>query len=280
VQRLERAYGNPRLTIADFGYLLNLHPLDLWCAGELTRNPQISWHDLLARSAKARGIASAWLLQTRHRRAQDLRLRARIERDAFARMTPYWRSLGFPFEALVPSYATSIGSSGDRPIALAELMGIILNDGHRRPTVRVRRLGFAVGTPYQMVLERVPGEDGPVMQAPVARLLRKVLMEVVEHGTARRVNRAFADKMGVPIRVGGKTGSGDNRLETFARGGRLVASHAVSRTATFVFYLGDRWFGVITASVSGPQAASYAFTSSLPLAVLKLLAPTLNVSSP
>jgi hypothetical protein len=32
VQRLERAYGNPRLTIADFGYLLNLHPLELWCA--------------------------------------------------------------------------------------------------------------------------------------------------------------------------------------------------------------------------------------------------------
>jgi membrane peptidoglycan carboxypeptidase len=161
-------------------------------------------------------------------------------------------------------------------MALAELMGIILNDGYRRPTIRVRRLGFGVGTPYHMVLERVPEQGEPVMQAPVARLLRKVLTEVVEHGTARRVNRAFADEIGVPIRVGGKTGSGDNRIETFARGGRLVSSHAVSRTATFVFYLGDRWFGVITASVSGPQAASYAFTSSLPLAVLKLLAPTLS----
>jgi len=278
VQRLEHAYGNPRLNIADFGYLLNLHPLELWCAGELSRNPQISWHDLLARSAKERGIASTWPFNTRNRKAQDVRLRARIERDAFTRMTPYWRSLGFPFEALVPSYATSIGSSGDRPMALAELMGIILNEGYRRPTIRVRRLGFGVGTPYHTVLERIPGEGDPVMQASVARLLRKVLTEVVEHGTARRVNRAFADEIGVPIRVAGKTGSGDNRLETFARGGKLVSSHAVSRTATFVFYLGDRWFGVITASVSGPQSASYAFTSSLPLAVLKLLAPTLSAT--
>ena len=30
---------------------------------------------------------------------------------------------------LVPSYGTAIGSSGDRPDALADLMGIILNDG-------------------------------------------------------------------------------------------------------------------------------------------------------
>jgi cell division protein FtsI/penicillin-binding protein 2 len=276
VQRLERAYGNVRLTIADFGYLLNRNPLELWVAGEFARNPQRSWDELLTRSLRARHVASEWLFKTRNHRAQDLRLRIRIERDAFARITPYWRALGFPFRELVPSYATAIGSSADRPLALAELMGIIVNDGQRRPTLDIRRLGFGMGTPYHTVFEPAPGAGERVMRASIARILRAVLAEVVERGTARRVDHAFLDDNGVPIRIGGKTGTGDNRIETFARGGRLLASHVVSRTAGFVFYVGDRWFGVITASVSAPQAQDYTFTSSLPLAVLKLLAPTLN----
>jgi hypothetical protein len=52
----------------------------------------------------------------------------------------------------------------------------------------------------------------------------------------------------------------------------------VSRTASFVFYLDEHWFGVVTASVSGPGAEEYNFTSSLPLAVVKLLAPTLSAA--
>ena len=132
MHRLARAYGSPRLNLADYGYLLSTQPLEVWCAGELARHPELSWDDLLGRSAEARRVSSAWLFKTRNRRAQDLRLRIRIEQDAFARMTPYWQRLGFPFEHLVPSYATAIGSSSDRPAALAELMGIILNDGVKR----------------------------------------------------------------------------------------------------------------------------------------------------
>ena len=33
----------------------------------------------------------------------------------------------------------------DRPAALAELMGIVVNDGIRRPTVRIDELRFAAG---------------------------------------------------------------------------------------------------------------------------------------
>jgi hypothetical protein len=50
----------------------------------------------------------------------------------------------------------------------------------------------------------------------------------------------------------------------------------VNRTAAFTFYVGDRYFGVLTASVQGPRALHYTFTSSLPLAVLKLLAPAME----
>jgi len=48
--RLARAYGNPRLTIADYGYLLDLHPLEIWCAGELIQTPGLSFEDLTARA--------------------------------------------------------------------------------------------------------------------------------------------------------------------------------------------------------------------------------------
>ena len=81
----------------------------------------------------------------RARRAQNQRLRIRVERDAFKRMTPYWQRLGFPFERLVPSYATAIGSSSDRPAALADLMGIIVNDGMRLPMLRLTRLQLGRG---------------------------------------------------------------------------------------------------------------------------------------
>ena len=59
------------------------------------------------------------------------------------------------------------------------------------------------------------------MSVPVARALRKTLVEVVENGTARRVAGAFKIPEGKPMVVGGKTGSGDNRFDTFAGHGRL-----------------------------------------------------------
>jgi membrane peptidoglycan carboxypeptidase len=226
---------------------------------------------------KSPNAAADWLLSRRNREAQDIRLRIRIERDAFARMTPYWRRLGFPFETLVPSYATAIGSSADRPAALADLMGIIVNDGWRRPLIDIQQVRFAHTTPYETTFERYGDRNEQVMRTPVARLLRSVLAGVVDSGTAVRLKHAF-DAGAAAIVVGGKTGSGDNRFDTFSRDGHLLTSRAVSRTGSFVFYLGDRWFGVITAAVAGPQSANYTFTSSLPLAALKLLAPTLSAA--
>jgi hypothetical protein len=276
LRRLTKAYGSPQLTIADFGFLLHRHPLEVWCAGELAGTPGLGWSELLARSEAPRRITAAWLFKTRNRHAQGLRLRIRIEQDAFVRMTPTWRRLGFPFTDLVPSLATAIGSSSDRPDALAELMGIILNDGVRLPRVDVQQLRFAAGTPYETVLARAPAPGERVLPVAVARALRPVLAGVVTEGTARRVAGVFMDAAGVPIPVGGKTGSGDNRVKTFARGGGVIASRAVSRTGAFAFYLGDRYVGVITASVAGKTAGAYAFTSALPVTLLRLLAPAIE----
>jgi len=277
--RMVKAYGNPRLNLSDYGYLLGIHPLKVWCAGEMARQNSLDWEQLWAESGEARQIASAWLFKTRNRSAQDLRLRIRFEQDAFFRMTPHWKRLGFPFDNLVPSLATAIGSSGDRPEALAQLMGILLNGGIHRPTTRMAELHFAAGTPYETVLTPTEPNGIRVMPEAAAQAILPVLASVVQNGTAVRM--AGALKAGNrPLVVGGKTGSGDNRYDSFGRGGRLLSSNPTDRTAVFVFYIEDRFFGVITAFVPGKEAGNYVFTSSLPVAILKLLAPDLDALWP
>ena len=275
VAKLFRAYQSSRLNLADYAYLLSVHPLDLWCAGELDKNANLSWQDIFARSREARRVGSAWLLNPRNRRAQDLRLRIRVEKDAFARMTPYWQRLGFPFKTMVPSYATAIGVSSDRPVALAELVGILVNDGVRRQPISLTQIHFARATPYETVFERTADKGERVLAPEVARTMRKAMAEVVEQGTARRLSGVFKLADGKRISVGGKTGSGDNRFGTFNRAGDVVTSRATNRTAAFVFYIGERYYGVVTAFVQGREAEDYHFTSALPVTVLKLLAPAI-----
>jgi hypothetical protein len=274
--RWARSYDNPRFTLEDYAYLLDCQPLDLWLGAQLTRQPDLSWNEVLARSDSARRESESWLLDPHHRRAQDLRLRTRIEQDAFERMTADWRRLGFPFQRLVPSYATAIGSSADRPGALAELMGIIVNGGVRKTPRLVQDLRFGEGTPYETVIAQQEEEPERVMSEPVSRALRDALAGVVETGTARRVHGIFQNPDGTAMKMGGKTGSGDNRIESYAPGGRLIASRPVSRTAAFVFYVGDRYYGVVTASVVGARSGQYVFTSALPLEVLRRFAAGLR----
>ena len=50
----------------------------------------------------------------------------------------------------------------------------------------------------------------------------------------------------------------------------------LNRTATFVFFLGERHFGTITAYVPGPAAERFRFTSALPVSIVKLMAPLLE----
>jgi len=276
VTRLVRAYGNPALTLADYGYLLSIHPLDVWSVGQLIRDPDLTWEELFERSTAARTNAWSWMFKARNRRAQERRLRVRVERDAFALMTPYWRRFGFPFERLVASYATAIGSSGDKPAGLATLMGIIVNDGMRRPNLNLAEVRFGRGTPYETAMRPAAAKGEQVMHTEVARALRGALTGVVEKGTARRVYGAFVHDDGSIAVVGGKTGTGDNRYKTFTRWGAVRSSRAINRTATFVFFIDDRYFGVLTAFVPGRDAEQYHFTSSLPLTALKLLAPAIN----
>ncbi len=274
--RLTKAYARTRLSRQDAAYLGRLHPLELWTVEHLLAHPDAEWSSFTEASSPALVESYDWLYRPRAKRAQDARIRILLETKAFAEIHTVWQRLGYPFGSLVPSLATSIGSSADRPAALAELVGIILRDGVRAPMQRVQNLDFAAGTPYEIRLEPDQKIGREVMPREVAGALRGCLVDVVENGTARRAHGAVHDTAGALIPIGGKTGSGDNRIKSFARGGRLIGSQVVSRTASFAFFIGDRFFGVITAYVAGEEAAAYSFTSSLPTQILKILGPSLE----
>jgi membrane peptidoglycan carboxypeptidase len=272
--RLLAEMKSDRYTLQDKGYVAGVHPLELWLVSYMYRIPTASYSEVLNASDAERQEAYGWLFNSKHKSRQDTRIRIMLEQEAFLAIHQSWARLGYPFGSLVPTYATALGSSGDRPTALAELVGIILSDGMRYPNARIDALHFAAGTPYEtrLISEPVAGEQ--VMSKDVAQTIRGALREVVDTGTAIRVKGAFAEG-GKELAVGGKTGTGDNRYSVFAPGGRVIESRVKSRTATFVFYIGDRFYGTVTAYVPTENAGNFNFTSALPVQILKILAPKL-----
>lgn len=260
--------------LSDQGYLSRIHPLELWTAHYLRENPTASYNEIIDASASERQEVYRWLFRTSRKHQQDRRLRIMLEEEAFDQIHASWARLGYPFETLVPSYATSIGSSADRPAALAELVGVLVNGGMRLPNLRVESYAFAQGTPYETRLDRVAQPGERVLPEEVALVAREALLDVVEQGTARRIHKSFVTGDGVVLPIGGKTGTGDHRHKSFVNG-RLVESRAVNRTATFAFFVADRFFGTLTVFVPGEAADDFRFTSALTVQLLKSLGPAL-----
>jgi len=271
------AYAVERFDLADRGYLASVHPLELWLVAYMKAHPQASFSDALAASAAEAPVVYRWLFNNKSRRAQDLRIGIALEVAAFDRITAAWQRLGYPFERLVPSLATAIGVSADRPASLAELMGVVVSGGLRRPQVSIEALHFAANTPFETLLSREAQEGNRVLQVEVADVARRALLGVVDNGTARRLKGVYhGASPAVPLPLGGKTGTGDHRYDTFGPGGRVVSSRVVNRAATLAFFIDDRFFGTVTAFVPGSQAANYDFTSALPVQILKAMEPILG----
>jgi membrane peptidoglycan carboxypeptidase len=269
-------FAPKKLSLNDRGYIAGVNPLELWLVAYLNQHPHVTRTQVIAASADQRQEAYAWLLKSSKTHQQNVRIRELIEQDAFDHLLLDWKQQGYPFAHLVPSLATAIGSSGDRPDALATLMGIILNDGVKQPSTDLEHVRFAAATPYETAMIYRPEPPARVMSAEVAATLRRALVGVVDTGTAVRAHGVFFGPDGRPLQIGGKTGTGDNRFESFGPGHELIESRLVDRTATFVFFLGDRLYGTVTAFVAGAQAANYHFTSSLAVSLVKALAPELQ----
>jgi membrane peptidoglycan carboxypeptidase len=275
LRALHERFGPDRMSLVDRGYTAGVHPLELWLVAYLRHHPAAKLADVQAASSAERQAVYGWLFKTRHKDAQDVRIRSLLEREAFVQIHRSWQRLGYPFEALTPSYASALGASGDRPAALAELMGIIVNRGLRLPAARIGSLEFARNTPYETRLAYQAPPAERVLPAEVADSVRRALLGVVESGTAQRLNRSLVRRDGTPIEIGGKTGTGDHRFDVFGRGGKLISSRVVNRSATFVFLIGERHFGTVMVYVHEPDAVKYRFTSALPAQLLKTLAPVL-----
>jgi membrane peptidoglycan carboxypeptidase len=273
--QLYERFAPQQMSLADRGYVAGVHPLELWLVGYLRNHPGASQTQVIRASGVERQEVYAWLFSTHRKQAQDQRILGLLEGEGFMEIHRQWAQMGYPFDSLVPSYATALGASADRPAALAELMGILVNDGVRKPNTRIQSLHFAAATPYETLLQYRPGQAERVLAPEVAQAVRAAIRRVVEEGTAQRVKQAFVRPDGSIVAVGGKTGTGDQRFDTFGAGGRLIASRVVNRSATFVFNVDERFFGTIIAYVPGAQAADYDFTSGLPVQLLKVLAPQL-----
>ncbi|MGD9849694.1 MAG: transglycosylase domain-containing protein [Nitrospirales bacterium] len=263
-------------SLADRGYLARVHPLELFTVQFLAKHPQATKTELFQAAEPELMNVYAWLLAPHRKSAQDQRIRTMLEQDAFQDIHRDWQRLGYPFASLVPSLATSIGSSADRPSALARLMGILANDGKALPDILIQRVHFAQDTPFETILAPKISSPTQVLHPIIAQLVKRELIGVVNEGTAGRVKNILKINHEHSIAIGGKTGTGDHRQKQFAAGHRLVESQPVSRTATFVFLIENRFYGTITAQVLGPDSGKYDFTSSLPVNIFRLFAPHLK----
>jgi hypothetical protein len=120
LEKLYRTYAVDRYSLHDGGHLAGVHPLELWLVAHVVRERGASFDQIVAASVNERQEVCQWL-HRRSKAAQDTRIRTLLEIDAFKPIHAHWASLGFPFNALVPSYASALAVSGDNPAALAEL---------------------------------------------------------------------------------------------------------------------------------------------------------------
>ncbi|HEV3106714.1 MAG TPA: transglycosylase domain-containing protein [Trinickia sp.] len=269
-------YGIDKFNLNDRGYIASVHPLELWMLNYLRAHPGATERELQTASKDARLTSYRWLFKTHYRGTQDRRIRRMVELEAYERIGKSWRALGYPFETLTPSFGAAIGASGDRPDALAQLIGIVAENGTMLPSHSISTLDFAVGTPYETHFSHVPGGGHAAIAPEVVEVVQRLLHDVVQSGTAKRLAAGLPVGDGRTLDVYGKTGTGDQRFNVYARGARLIESRKVNRTATFVFVIDNRFFGTLTAYVHEPYAARYTYTSAVAVQLLKSLGPDLT----
>ena len=56
----------------------------------------------------------------------------------------------------------------------------------------------------------------------------------------------------------------------------MIKSRVMSRTAAFVFLIGDKYFGTVIAYVPGQQAENFKFTSALPVQIFRHLSASMK----
>ena len=150
---------------------------------------------MTAASAAARQEVYTWLFDSHSPHQQNLRIRILLEEEAFDKILAGLAAPGLSVRA-----AGAVRRHRDRQLgrpadALADLIGIIVNDGVRLPTVDLERLQFAVGTPYETDMVAAP-KPQRVLAPEVAPTVRRAMSAVV----ARRHRETGARRLSAPRR--------------------------------------------------------------------------------
>jgi membrane peptidoglycan carboxypeptidase len=269
-------YAMENFNLNDRGYIAGIHPLELWLLNYKRAHPNATLEQVQHDSKDVRLYTYKWLFKTKYYATQNRRIRHMIELQAYEAIGKSWRALGYPFDHITPSYGAAIGASGDRPAALAQLIGLVASNGEKVPTHSFESLDFARGTPYETRFVHAAATPQPLISPEISQVVRELLTSVVQGGTAKRLADGMTFPDGKTLDVYGKTGTGDQRFNVYAPGARLIESRKVNRSATFVFVIGNRFYGTLTAWVHEPYAARYSFTSALSVQLLKSLAPVLQ----
>ncbi|MEQ1622684.1 MAG: transglycosylase domain-containing protein, partial [Methylococcales bacterium] len=191
IEKLHYKYSPENFNLQDQGYIIKIHPLELWLVGYLTKHPKATRDEVITASTGQRQEVYRWLFKSNRFNAQQRRIMTLLEDEAFKQIHAAWERVGYPFGALTASYATSIGASGDRPAALADLVGILRNDGVKLPVVRFENLHFAKDTPYETIMDKAVEPGQQVLPPEVARVARGAMIGVVEGGTASRLRGVY-----------------------------------------------------------------------------------------
>ena len=139
------------------------------------------------RQRKERQQVYTWLFKTRDKAAQDSRIQIVMETEAFQEIHRMWKRLGYPFDSLVPSYATAIGSSADRPAALAELVGICEQTASMLPACASIKCTLPPARPMKPFWARAqPGRTGHEARGGPGRPQGTARRGRTRHGNAHR----------------------------------------------------------------------------------------------
>jgi membrane peptidoglycan carboxypeptidase len=284
-EALHSKYSSERFDLNDRGYVTGLNPMSLWVAQRLIHNPDEPWSTTRLAATDIIKDSYGWLLNTdantpkkeeRILKKQNRRILVMLEKDAFEIIHSSWKKQGFPFNAMVPSLASALGSSADTPSASSELIGIIINNGKRTPITSFSEIRLAEDTPYEQHFEQQKSSSEQVIAPEVAAIALKTIQGVVEHGTARGAYNSVKLSDGRVLTVGGKTGTGDNEKRVRNNETGKLETVKKDRTAIFIFSIGEHHFGAITASVLNEKADDHGFTSSMATAVFRRVAPLLT----
>lgn len=261
-------------SLQDRAFLAKLHPMKLESGRLIAEQPELRLEGAMAQTEESRvKIYNSWLINPKKLtdgkiRAQNRAITIMMDRDAWGEIEGFWHKIGYPKEYhLVPSLASVIGVSGNKPEALSKFTSIILHGGENVRITPFTDIHFGTGADNPHELHARPGlPAGPrILHPEVAEHLIKMARGGVENeqGTSRRLFGVFKNQDGSPAVTFGKTGTAADSSTGKFRGAFWMGGTAQCYAITIGVYKDN-------------ARPTDKYTSALASQILKALAPEIQ----